>query len=218
MRTFKVHSVGNFQIYSAVFLTPVYHFVVKFLSHVWLFAIPQTAAYWASLSFTISWSSSYYTLYRASEVSLVVTIPSTNARDIRDASSIPGLGLNFQVPWRRAPHPTLLFLPGESHGQRSLVAYSPWGWKESEWSNDWNYLAHTYIIYIVHIGSDQSFSRVRLCYPMNRSMPGLPVHHQLPEFTRTHVHRVSDAIQPSHPLSSPSPPTPNPSQHQSLFQ
>ena len=50
--------------------------------------------------------------------------------------------------------------------------------------------------------------------PMNRSMPGLPVQHQLPEFTQTHVHRVGDAIQPSHPLSSPSPPVPNPSQHQ----
>ena len=57
-----------------------------------------------------------------------------------------------------------------------------------------------------------------LCDPMNLSMPGLPVHHQLPEFTQTHVHRVSDAIQASHPLSSPSPPAPNPSQHQSLFQ
>ena len=57
-----------------------------------------------------------------------------------------------------------------------------------------------------------------LCDPMNRSTPGLPVHPQLPEFTQTHVHRVSDAIQPSHPLSSPSPPAPNPSQHQSLFQ
>ena len=51
---------------------------------------------------------------------------------------------------------------------------------------------------------------------MNCSTPGLPVHHQLPEFTQTHVHRVSDAIQPSHPLSSPSPPAPNPSQHQSF--
>ena len=57
-----------------------------------------------------------------------------------------------------------------------------------------------------------------LCDPMNRSTPGLPVHHQLPEFTQTHIHRVSDAIQPSHLLSSPSPPAPNPSQHQSLFQ
>ena len=54
--------------------------------------------------------------------------------------------------------------------------------------------------------------------PMNCSTPGLPVHHQLLEFTQTHVHRVSNAIQPSHPLSSPSPPAPNPSQHQSLFQ
>ena len=57
-----------------------------------------------------------------------------------------------------------------------------------------------------------------LCDPMNRSMPGLPVHHQFPEFTQTHIHRAGDAIQPSHTLSSPSPPAPNPSQHQSLFQ
>jgi len=57
-----------------------------------------------------------------------------------------------------------------------------------------------------------------LCDPMNHSTPGLLVHHQLPEFTQTHVHRVGDAIQPSHPLSSPSPPAPNPSKHQSLFQ
>ena len=57
-----------------------------------------------------------------------------------------------------------------------------------------------------------------LCDLMNRSTPGLPVHHQLLEFTQTHVHLVGDVIQPSHPLSSPSPPAPNPSQHQSLFQ
>ena len=57
-----------------------------------------------------------------------------------------------------------------------------------------------------------------LCDPMDCSTPGLPVHHHLPEFTQTHVHRVSDAIQPSDPLSSPSLPAPNPSQHQSLFQ
>ena len=57
-----------------------------------------------------------------------------------------------------------------------------------------------------------------LCDPMNCSTPRLPVHHQLLEFTQTHVHRVGDAIQPSHPLSSPSPPAPNPSQHQGLFQ
>ena len=57
-----------------------------------------------------------------------------------------------------------------------------------------------------------------LCDPMNCSTPGLPVHHQLPEFTQTHVHRVRDAIQPSHPRSSPSSPDLNPSQYQSLFQ
>ena len=62
----------------------------------------------------------------------------------------------------------------------------------------------------------QSF--LTLCNPMNRSTPGLPIHHQLPEFTQTHVHQVGDAIQPSHPLLSPSPPAPNPSQDQGLFQ
>ena len=61
-------------------------------------------------------------------------------------------------------------------------------------------------------------SCLTLCDHMNHSTPGLPVHHQLPEFTQTHIHGVSDAIQPSHPRSSPSPPAPNPSQHQSLFQ
>ena len=66
--------------------------------------------------------------------------------------------------------------------------------------------------------SVQSLSRVRLFATPWIAAPGLPVHHQLPEFTETHIHRVTDAIQPFHPLSSPSPPAPNPSQHQSLFQ
>ena len=66
--------------------------------------------------------------------------------------------------------------------------------------------------------SSVSQSCLTLCDPMNHSMPGLANHHQLPEFTQTHVHRVGDAIQPSHPLSSPSPPAPNLSQHQSLCQ
>ena len=61
-------------------------------------------------------------------------------------------------------------------------------------------------------------SCLTLCDPMNHSTPGLPVHHKLLESTQTHVHGVGDAIQPSHPLSSPSPPAPNPSQHQGLFQ
>ena len=76
-----------------------------------------------------------------------------------------------------------------------------------------------FILKIIHFSVQ--FSSVTqlcptLCDPMNCSRPGLPVHHQLPEFTQTRVHRVGDAIQPSHPLSSPSPPAPNPSQHQSL--
>ena len=73
-----------------------------------------------------------------------------------------------------------------------------------------------------NIRSDQIKSAAQSCLtlfdPMNCSTPGLPVHHQLPELTQTHAHQVSDAIQPSHPLSSPSPPAPNPSQNQSLFQ
>ena len=70
----------------------------------------------------------------------------------------------------------------------------------------------------VQFNSVHSLSYVRLCNPMNCSMPGLSVHHQLPELTQTYVHRVGDAIQPSHPLSSPSPLTLNPSQPQTLFQ
>ena len=72
--------------------------------------------------------------------------------------------------------------------------------------------------YFMYQFSSVTQSCPTLCNPMNRSMPGQPVHHQLPEFTQTHVHWVSDAIQPSHPLSPPSPPALNPSQHQSLFQ
>ena len=77
-------------------------------------------------------------------------------------------------------------------------------WNIRDYANTW-------------FSSVQSLSRVRLCDPMNRSTPGLPVHHQLPESTQTHVHWVGDAIQPSHPLSSPSPPALNLSQHQGLF-
>ena len=77
-------------------------------------------------------------------------------------------------------------------------------------------LIYCYTIYSVQFSSvAQSF--LTLCDPMNCSTPGLPVHHQFPEFTQTHAHRVGDAIQPSHPLLSPSPPAHNPSQHQGLF-
>ena len=76
---------------------------------------------------------------------------------------------------------------------------------------------HVYFKLLLHFSSVTQ-SCPNLCDPMNCSMPGLPVHHQLPEFTQTHVHRVGDAIQPSHSLSSPSLLPPNPSQHQGLFQ
>ena len=98
-------------------------------------------------------------------------------------------------------------------------------------ANNWNNLYLLYytqkicenIWYIRTMEYSVQFSSVTqscptLRNPMNHSTPGLPVHHQLPEFTQTQVHRVSDAIQPCHPLSSPSPLAPNPSQHQSLFQ
>ena len=86
----------------------------------------------------------------------------------------------------------------------------------------WHMISFLLVYSLVNRWSDQIRSVAQscptLCDPMNHRMPGLSVHHQLPEFTQTHIHRVSDAIQPSHPLLSPSPPAPNPSQHQSLFQ
>ena len=78
-------------------------------------------------------------------------------------------------------------------------------------------LVSTYVFSSVQFSSVTQ-SCPTLCDPMNHSMPGLPVHHRLLESTQTHVHWVSDAIQPSHPLSSPFPPAFNLSQHQGLFQ
>ena len=87
--------------------------------------------------------------------------------------------------------------------------YSPWGHKESDTTEQLHF--HFQFSSVAQLCPT-------LCDPMNRSTPGLPVHHQLPEFTQTHVHRVGDAIQPPHRLSSPSPAAPNPSQHQGLSQ
>ena len=103
-----------------------------------------------------------------------------------------------------------------------------------EWVEEWGYCHPAWIRYLnimikslrakqslnilkyVYQFSSLTQSCLTICDPMNRSMPGLPVHHQLPVFTQTHVHQVGDAIQPSHPLSSPSPPAPIPFQHQSF--
>ena len=118
-----------------------------------------------------------------------------------------------------------MFWPEEFHG-----LYSPRG--SQRVGHDWATFTNIYteecsnkstVWWILQIESVSPVSSVAqscptLCNPMNHSMPGLPVHHQLLEFTQTRVHWVGDAIQPSHPLSSPSSPAPNPSQHQSLFQ
>ena len=97
--------------------------------------------------------------------------------------------LDWKIPWTNYMDPC------------SLVGYSPWGWIQlSNWTTT------------IQISSVQLLSRVRLCDPMDCSMPGLPVHHQLLELTQTHVHWVGDAMQRSHPLSSPFPPSFNLSQ------
>ena len=106
-------------------------------------------------------------------------------------------------------------------------------WKIQQWPQDWKRSVFIPIskkgiakecsnycpIALISVQfSSVAQSRPTLCDPINRSTPGLPVHHQLPEFTQTHIHRVRDTIQPSPPLLSPSPPALNPSQHQGLFQ
>ena len=118
----------------------------------------------------------------------------------RDRTLVSCIGGQFLYLWATWEAPNLDF--GVKLGKEASLRFAA------------NWLCHVDKITF----SQFSRSVVSLCDPMNRSTPGLPVHHQLPEFTQTHVHRVGDAIQPSHPLSSPSPPAPNPSQLQGLFQ
>ena len=136
----------------------------------------------------------------------VVGLPWTFAQSVVSALSCvlcPFLAGSFPPAFSQLTHP----IPGKQAS--SFIGLSlPFSLPLSEFFQS---LIHT-----------QFSSVTQLCptlwEPMNCSTPGLTVHHQLPEFTETHVHRVGDAIQPSHPLSSPSPPTLNPSQHQGLFQ
>ena len=93
---------------------------------------------------------------------------------------------------------------------------SPWDFPDKETGLDF-FLQEESPSHTVQSSSFQSLRCLTLSHPMHYSTPGLHVHHQLPEFTQTHVHQVGDAIQPSHPLSSPSPPAFNISQHQGLF-
>ena len=139
---------------------------------------------------------------------MLVTQPCLSLCDPMDCSP-PGFSLYGILQARRLEWVAILFsrdLPASGIKHRSpalqvdSLPYEPSGKPQ-------NYLQF----------SSVAQSCPTLCDSMNHSTPGLPVHQQLPEFTQTHVRRVSDAIQPSHPLSSPSPPAPNPSQHQSLF-
>ena len=126
--------------------------------------------------------------------------------------SIPGLG---RSPGGGHGNPFQDSSLENPHGQRSLAGFSPWGFEESDTTEQ---LKQMYTVHTQKLLSSVAQPCPTLGNSMNHSTPGLPVHHQLPEFTQTHVHRVGDAIQSSHPLLSPSPPAPNPSQHQSLFQ
>ena len=105
-------------------------------------------------------------------------------------------------------------------GEKGTLLYCWWECKlvQPLWRTVWRFFKKLEIELPSVLFSSVLQSCPILCNPMNHSMPGLPVYHQLPKFTQTHIHRVGDAIQPSHPLSSPSPPAPNPSQHHSLFQ
>ena len=133
----------------------------------------------------------------------------------------------FSVMYAAAAKSLQSYLTLRPHRRQPTRLPCPWDSPGKNTGVGCHFLLHCYVYFTtikhlyyvsVQFSSVQLLSCVRLCNPMNRSMPGLPVHHQLLEFTQTHGHWVSDAIQPSHPLSSPSPPAPNPSQHQGLFQ
>ena len=141
---------------------------------------------------------------------------------------VTSLSLFTFMHWRRKWQLTPVFLPGESQGWGELGGLPSMG--PHRVGHDWSDLAVSvasspivsmYNFYCLPILYFQFSSVAQLCLtlcnPMNHSVPGLPVHHQLPKSTQTHVHWGNDAIQPSHPLLSPSPLTFNLSQHQGLF-
>ena len=151
----------------------------------------------------------------------VVKNPPANAGDTGDTGSIPGSGRSSAGGNGN---------PLQYSCLKNSMGRGAWWAIVHGVAKSWTRLStHTharYLLVLIHIDiqvSSVQFSSIAqscptLCNPMKCSTPGLPVHHQLPEFTQTQIHQVSDAIQPSHPLLSPSPPAPNPSQHQSLFQ
>ena len=142
-----------------------------------------------------------------------------------------------KILWRRKQQPTPVFLPGESHGQRSLKGYSPWGHKELDTTKrlrssimpliifnvflQSNVLEIYFLVYY-NIISSSLYCCCSVCPtpwdPMDCSPPGFPVLYHILEISQAHVHWADDAIQPSHLLSSPSPSAFSLSQHQGLFQ
>ena len=138
--------------------------------------------------------------------------------------SLPGSFIHGIFPGKITAVGCHFLLVRSSFVKKSTYWYKNWkNYKKERTKNSYINTNGEIILWYMRIHYSVQFSSVTqscptLCDPLNCSMPGLPVHHQLPEFTQTHVHRVCDAIQPSHPLSSPFPPAPNPSQHQSLFQ
>ena len=201
--------------------------VVQSLSLVQLFVTPWTAARQASLSFTISWAcSNSYPLSRwvvpfsclpsfpASGSFLMRQLFASCGQSIGASASASVLPMNIQN-WFPLGLTGLISLQSKElsrvFSNTTVQKHQFFSIQPALQSN-----SHPYVTTGKTVSSVAQ-SCPTLCDPMNCSTPGLPVHHQLPEFTQTHVHRVSDAIQPSHPLSSPSPPAFNLSQHQGLF-
>ena len=122
-------------------------------------------------------------------------------------TQLQSLGQNS--PQSRKWQPTLVFLPGKSHDRGA------WGVTVHGAAKEYDTTKQQQAMYSVQFSSITQ-SCLTFHNPMEHSTPGLPVHHQFPDFTQTHLHRIGDAIQPPHPLSSPSPAF-NLSQHQGLF-
>ena len=137
--------------------------------------------------------------------------PSPPTFNLSQSQNLPPKSVSPLRKVEQASYPYLLKgRQNENHNHRKLIKLITW---TTALSNSMKLWAMPCSVQFNSVAQ----SCPALCDSMNHSTPGLPVHHHLPEFTQTHVHRVGDAIQPSHPLSSPSPPAPNPSQHQGLF-
>ena len=123
-----------------------------------------------------------------------------------------------KIPWRRTWQPTPVFLPGESPWTEEPGGLHSWTWL-SNWAHSTQFLCYVFFgAFYCCITCSVTQSCLTLCDPMDYSTPGFPVYHQHPELAQTHIYWVGDAIQPFHPLSSPSLPAFNLSQHQGLFQ